>query len=109
MVGAMTTFTTEDRLNVEELYLEAERLADALEIPIAGKYVATDDIKKALKKTVNTDEIVKAILNELSKKPLHLTDLIESLNPGNDTEKLNVIRILLDAGTIKVNGEYYYL
>lgn len=43
----MTTFTTEDRLNVEELYLEAERLADALEIPIAGKYVATDDIKKA--------------------------------------------------------------
>jgi len=47
MVGTMTTFTTEDRLNVEELYLEAERLANALEIPLAGKYVATDDIKKA--------------------------------------------------------------
>lgn len=43
----MTTFTTEDRLNALGLYREAERLADALEIPIAGKYVSTDDIKKA--------------------------------------------------------------
>lgn len=43
----MTTFTTEDRLNVEQLYREAERLADALELPITGKYILTDDIKKA--------------------------------------------------------------
>jgi len=77
--------------------------------PICGVCDVCLENKKALKKTVNTDEIVKAILNELSKKPLHLTELIESLHPGNDTEKLNVIRILLDAGTIKVNREYYYL
>jgi ATP-dependent DNA helicase RecQ len=77
--------------------------------PICGVCDVCLENKKALKKTGNTDEIVKAILNELSKKPLHLSELIESLHTGNDTEKLNVIRILLDAGTIKVNGEYYYL
>jgi ATP-dependent DNA helicase RecQ len=65
--------------------------------------------KKASKKAGNSDALVKSILNELTNKPLHLSQLIESLQIGNDNEKLNVIRMLLDAGTIKVNGEYYYL
>jgi ATP-dependent DNA helicase RecQ len=77
--------------------------------PICGVCDVCLENKKASKKDVNTDEIIKSILNELSKKPLHLNELIESLHTGNDTEKLNVIRILLDSGTIKVNGEYYYL
>lgn len=54
----MTTFTTEDRLNSEALYKEAERLADALEIPLAGKYIATDDIKKA-------SVVIRKLLKEL--------------------------------------------
>jgi ATP-dependent DNA helicase RecQ len=65
--------------------------------------------KKASKKAGNSDALVKSILNELTNKPLHLSQLIESLQIGNANEKLNVIRMLLDAGTIKVNGEYYYL
>ena len=77
--------------------------------PICGVCDVCLENKKASKKAGNSDELVKSILNELSKKPLHLSQLIESLHNGNDNEKLNIIRILLDAGTIKVNGEYYYL
>lgn len=77
--------------------------------PICGVCDVCLEYKKASKKAVNSDELVKSILNELTKKPLHLSQLIESLHIGNDNEKLNVIRMLLDAGTIKVNGEYYYL
>ena len=54
----MTTFTTEDRLNAHSLYREAERLAEALDLPIAGKYVATEDIKKA-------SVVIRQLLNEL--------------------------------------------
>lgn len=77
--------------------------------PICGVCDVCLENKKASKKAGNSDELVKSILNELTKKPLHLSQLIESLHIGNDNEKLNVIRMLLDAGTIKVNGEYYYL
>jgi len=77
--------------------------------PICGVCDICLENKKASKKVGITDEIVKSILNELSKKPLHLNELIESLHNGNDNEKLTIIRMLLDSGTIKVNGEYYYL
>lgn len=65
--------------------------------------------KKAGKKDALTDEIIKDLLNELSKNPLHLNALVESVHKGSDKEKLGVIRMLLDAGTIKANGEYYYI
>lgn len=65
--------------------------------------------KKAGKQDVITDEIVKELLNELSKNPLHLNDLVGAIHKGNEKEKLAVIRMLLDAGTLKVNGEYYYI
>ena len=77
--------------------------------PICGVCDVCLHNKKASKKAGNADELIKLILNELSKKPLHLSQLIESLHNGTDNEKLNVVRMLLDAGTIKVNGEYYYL
>jgi ATP-dependent DNA helicase RecQ len=65
--------------------------------------------KKITKKDALTDEIIKEILNELSKNPSHLDQLMEAINTGNSNERLKVIRMLLDAGTIKVNGEFYYL
>jgi ATP-dependent DNA helicase RecQ len=77
--------------------------------PICGVCDVCLHNKNASKKAGNADELIKLILNELSKKPLHLSQLIESLHNGTDNEKLNVVRMLLDAGTIKVNGEYYYL
>jgi ATP-dependent DNA helicase RecQ len=65
--------------------------------------------KKLAKSDGRTDEIIKEILNELSKSPCHLDQLMEAIKSGNSNERLKVIRILLDAGTIKVNGEFYYL
>ena len=65
--------------------------------------------KKIAKKDALNDEIIKEILNELSKNPSHLDQLMEAINTGNSNERLKVIRMLLDAGTIKVNGEFYYL
>ena len=65
--------------------------------------------KKDGKKDALTDEIIKDLLNELSKNPLHLNALVDSIHKGSDKEKLGVIRMLLDAGTIKANGEYYYI
>lgn len=67
------------------------------------------EAKKAMRNEVITDEIIKDLLNALSKNPLHLSGLVESIPKGSDKEKLSIIRMLLDAGTIKVNGEYYYL
>lgn len=65
--------------------------------------------KKKRKKESITDEIIKDILNALSNNSLLLDDLMNSINSGNDKEKLDVIRNLLDAGSIKANGEYYYV
>ncbi|MES2875279.1 MAG: ATP-dependent DNA helicase RecQ [Bacteroidota bacterium] len=65
--------------------------------------------KKKWKKESITDEIIKDILNALSNNSLLLDDLMNSINSGNDKEKLDVIRNLLDAGSIKANGEYYYV
>jgi len=65
--------------------------------------------KKNTKKDTLNDEIIKEILNELSKSPMHLDQLMEAIKTGNSNERLKVIRTLLDAGTIKVNGEFYYL
>jgi ATP-dependent DNA helicase RecQ len=42
-------------------------------------------------------------------KSLTLNELVNLVSTGSESEKLNVIRMLLDAGTIKVNGEYYHL
>lgn len=57
----MTTFTTEDRLNALGLLQEAKRLADAFDLPLAGKYIATDDIKKA-------SGVIRQLLEEIDKK-----------------------------------------
>lgn len=67
------------------------------------------EIKKATKAQNLSDQIIKEILNELSRKPCHLDQLIEGIKTGNSNDRLKVIRMLLDADKIKVNGEFYYL
>jgi ATP-dependent DNA helicase RecQ len=64
--------------------------------------------KKQQKESLN-DDIIKEILDLLSSATLGLDDLVSSIRTGNDKEKLHVIRLLLDAGTIKANGEIYYV
>lgn len=67
------------------------------------------EIKRKSKRESITDEIIKDVLNLLSNNSLLLDNLINSVRSGNDKQKLDVIRNLLDASKIKTNGEYYYL
>lgn len=78
-------------------------------VPECGICDVCIEKKRAGKKETITDEIIKDVLNVLSNNSLLLDNLINAVKAGNDKEKLEVIRILLDAGTIKANGEYYYI
>lgn len=55
------------------------------------------------------DIISSELIALLSTAPLTLDQMISSLKSGNEKERINVIRTLLDAGKIKSNGEKYYL
>jgi ATP-dependent DNA helicase RecQ len=51
----------------------------------------------------------KTILSALAMQPLSLIDLVKSIQKGSEQEKLAVIRLLLDAGEIKKQADYYHL
>ncbi len=55
------------------------------------------------------DEIIKDILNELTKGPKHLPEIVSAVKRGNGNKTLEIIRLLLDSGKVKSNGDIYYL
>ncbi|GAA4339346.1 RecQ family ATP-dependent DNA helicase [Mucilaginibacter gynuensis] len=55
------------------------------------------------------DIISNQILEQLSNEPSTITALIKSINKGNDKQKIEALRLLLDAGSIKADGERYYI
>ncbi|MES2419212.1 MAG: ATP-dependent DNA helicase RecQ [Bacteroidota bacterium] len=55
------------------------------------------------------DRIDFELITLLQSQQLHLTDLVQQINIGNENERLERIRDLLDAGKIKTNGKKYYL
>ncbi|RVT98026.1 RecQ family ATP-dependent DNA helicase [Mucilaginibacter limnophilus] len=55
------------------------------------------------------DVITNDIMQALSGNTMSLDELISSLQKGNDKQKINAIRQLLDSGRIKGDGERYYL
>jgi ATP-dependent DNA helicase RecQ len=61
----------------------------------------------------NTIEIADNITNEivqlLSAAPLDIDTLVTTLKSGDEKERIATIRLLLDAGKLKFNGEKYYL
>jgi ATP-dependent DNA helicase RecQ len=65
------------------------------------------------KRQKSADEIYEDITNEivqlLSTRNYNIEDLITSLKMGNEKEKISTIRLLLDAGKLKTDGEHYYL
>ena len=65
--------------------------------------------KRAGKQAMLFDEITNDIFNLLSSGPMLLDDLVGSLNMGSSKDKLAIIRILLDTGKIKPDGERYYI
>ena len=56
-----------------------------------------------------TDDIVTSIVQLLSAGELSLEKLITHLNAGTEKERIETIRLLLDAGKIKTDGERYFL
>ncbi|KQM69574.1 recombinase RecQ [Pedobacter sp. Leaf216] len=55
------------------------------------------------------DEIEYEIVSLLQQQPLNLDDLVTNVKNGAETERINAIRELLDAGKIKTDGKKYYL
>jgi len=51
------------------------------------------------------DEITNEVIQILSTSPMDLASLVTSTNIGSDKEKIDTIRLLLDAGKIKFAGE----
>jgi len=56
-----------------------------------------------------TDKITNEIAQALAGQPLLLDELMPAIDSGTDKERIAVIRLLLDAGKIKTDGERYYL
>ena len=56
-----------------------------------------------------TDDIVTSIVQLLSAGELSLEKLITHLSAGTEKERIETIRLLLDAGKIKTDGERYFL
>jgi ATP-dependent DNA helicase RecQ len=56
-----------------------------------------------------TDKITDEIAENLSTNKMSLDTLVRSVSAGNEKERIAVIRLLLDAGKIKSDGEHYYL
>jgi ATP-dependent DNA helicase RecQ len=65
--------------------------------------------KKRQTATGLADQISDEILHLLTQSPMDIGTLITSLKTGDQKERLKMIRLLLDAGKIKTNGERYYL
>ena len=61
------------------------------------------------KKSFYRDNLIKELLIVLDGKSLVLSDLINALKTGSEKDKLEAVRILLDAGEIKRSGEFYHL
>jgi ATP-dependent DNA helicase RecQ len=55
------------------------------------------------------DDIANELLQLLLTAPLKLDDLVSSIHTGTDKEKIETLRLLLDAGRIKTDGNRYYI
>jgi ATP-dependent DNA helicase RecQ len=56
-----------------------------------------------------TDLIINELLGLISQKSLNVSELIRGITMGEENEKIEVLRLLLDAGKIKTDGDKYYL
>lgn len=65
--------------------------------------------KKALDLGLHTEMMEFEIATLLQTESQSLADLIGGIKTGTETEKLDLIRALMDAGKIKTDGKNYYL
>ena len=78
-----------------------------------GRKCGICDVCLEEKRRVNQDEIFDNITTEivqlLSISNPDIGGLITGINIGTEKEKMEAVRLLLDAGKIKTDGEAYYL
>ena len=55
------------------------------------------------------DDITNELVQVLSATPMDIDVLVNAVKTGTEKERINTIRLLLDAGKLKFNGEKYYL
>ena len=67
------------------------------------------DEKKQTEKSSLFEKITFEIIELLSEKHLPLDELIGSIRSGNDKERIEGFRMLLDAGKIRTDGQKYYV
>jgi ATP-dependent DNA helicase RecQ len=67
------------------------------------------DEKRKENRFDTADLITDEIANALGVARMSLDALVRSVTAGNEKERIAVIRLLLDAGKIKTDGEHYYL
>ena len=67
------------------------------------------DEKRQRNLAETTDNITDEIVHFLNARSLTGEELITSLKNGTERERIETIRLLLDAGKIKTDGEKYYL
>ncbi len=70
--------------------------------------ICIDEKRKAEKSDV-FERIAFEMLEVLAEKHLSLDELVTSVHAGNEKERIEGLRILLDAGKIKTDGEKYYI
>jgi ATP-dependent DNA helicase RecQ len=63
--------------------------------------------QKSLAETM--DDITAEIVQLLSAEDMETTDLVTRVRTGSEKDRIETIRLLLDAGKIKTDGEKYYL
>jgi len=65
--------------------------------------------KREHKAAETGDDITNEIVERLTVSPMDTATLVTSLKTGTERERISTIRILLDAGKIKSDGQVYYL
>ncbi len=79
---------------------------DALKCGVCD--ICLDD-KRQSKQGATTNQITTELLGYLATGQKRLDELVSDIYTGTETEKLEVIRLLVDAGKIKSDGRLYYL
>ncbi|MBC7914314.1 MAG: RecQ family ATP-dependent DNA helicase [Pyrinomonadaceae bacterium] len=82
---------------------------DETDAPVCGVCDVCLELKRATKEDFIDENITRDILNLLNNRHLLLEQLVSEIKSGNEKEKLRVIRNLLDAGKVKVEGENYFI
>ncbi|WCT10927.1 RecQ family ATP-dependent DNA helicase [Mucilaginibacter jinjuensis] len=106
-----------DKMEAVFHYTEAQKCRSQLLLAYFDEYDAPKcslcDICLQEKRQNNRQEIAEnlatEIIQQLTTSPLTLDQLITALNGNHQNEKLAAIRLLLDAGKVKTNGDVYYL